>query len=322
MLRRAGIAVTAALVLTALAAGPGGAQDFPTRPVRLIVPLAAGGGTDILARLVAQKLQETWSQPVIVENRVGGFGVVASEHVAKQPADGYTVLISVTATHALSQHLSKLNYDPIKDFAGVTVMAYTPFVWLVGVSQPFATFRDLIDRSKAQPVLFGSPGSGSLQHIYGEMLNLELGARLEHVPYRGVAPAIQDVVAGHIPAALGEAGTSKPLLESGKVRGLAITGAERSPALPSVPTFREAGIEGFEHGGWFGVWVPAGTPKPVVDKISQEITRIVRSREVSTRIRENGWEVGGGSPEEFTHFWHTTAERLGRVVKQRQIKAE
>jgi tripartite-type tricarboxylate transporter receptor subunit TctC len=321
-LRHLAIAALCALpAIVAPARAP--AQDFPAKTIRLIVPLAAGGGTDILARLVAQKLNEAWGQPVIVENRVGAFGAIASDYVARQPADGYTVLISVTGTHAVAQHLnSKLSYDPVKDFAGVTLLAYTPFVFLVGTAQPYTTLKQMVEASKVAPVQFGSPGAGSLQHIYGEMFGLQSGGKFEHVPYKGVAPANQDVVGGHIPAVLGELGTAKELIRGGQVRALAITGRTRNPAVPDVPTFAEAGYPGFDYGGWFGVWVPAATPKPVIDKLAAEINRIVKTPDIAAKISEQGWEVGGGTAEEFTKFWLSTSDRLGEVIRQRGIKVE
>ena len=301
----------------------GGTEAYPSRPVRLIVPFAAGGGTDIAARLVAAKLHDAWQQTVIVENRPGGLGTVASEYVARQPADGLTLLIGVPGTHAIAQYLyPKLGYDPVRDFAGITMLLYSPFVWLVNPAQPYRTLAELIEHSKSEPVSYGSPGAGSLQHIFGEMINLQYGSRLEHVPYRGVAPAMQDVVGNHIPAAFGEIGSARSLIESGQLRALAITGKARDPAAPAIPTFGEAGFPGFDYGGWFALFAPAATPKPIVDKIAAEVTRIVRGPEISARLMDEGWEVGGGTPEEFTKFWLTSAEELGKVIKLRNIKLE
>ena len=301
----------------------GNADAYPARTVRLIVPFAAGGGTDIAARLLAAKLHDAWQQPVIVENRAGGLGTVASEYVAHQPADGLTLLIGVAGTHATAQYLNpKLGYDPVRDFAGITMLLYSPFVWLVGPTQPYRTLKELVERSKSGPIPYGSPGAGSLQHIFGEMINLQYGAQLQHVPYRGVAPAMQDVVGNHIPAALGEIGSARALIESKQLRALAITGKTRNAAAPDIPTFTEAGFPGFDYGGWFGLFAPAATPKPIIDKIAAEVTRIVRGPEMSTRLLDEGWDVGGGTPEEFTRFWLNTAEQLGKVIELRHIKVE
>jgi tripartite-type tricarboxylate transporter receptor subunit TctC len=323
-LRRAcGLALVVASIYAAPPARAQGADAYPARPVRIIVPFAAGGGTDIAARLIAVKLHDAWQQPVVVENRPGALGTVASEYVAHQPADGLTLLLGVAGTHAIAQFANpKLGYDPVRDFAGVTMLLYSPFVWLVGPTQPYRTLKELVDRSKMRPIPFGSPGVGSLQHIYGEMINLQYGAQLQHIPYRGVAPAMEDVVGGHIPAAFGEIGSANALIQSGQLRALAITGKTRNAAAPAVPTFTEAGFPGFEVGGWFALFAPAATPKPIVDKIAAEVTRAVHSPEIETRFRDDGWEPAGGTPEEFTRFWLSTAQQLGEVIRLRNIKIE
>ena len=195
--------------------------DFPTRPVRLVVPFAPGGGVDIVARLVAPKLSEAWGQPVIVENKAGAVGAIASEYVVQQPADGYTVLIGVAGSHAIAQYLHhNLTYDPMRDFSGVTVLAYSPLICLVAPSGPFHTMKELVDAAKTKPMPFGSPGAGSQPHLIGEMFNLLYGTKFQHVAYRGVAPAMQDLLGGHIPMVMGEMGSAKPFVASGQLRAL------------------------------------------------------------------------------------------------------
>jgi tripartite-type tricarboxylate transporter receptor subunit TctC len=295
-------------------------MDFPNRTVRLIVPFAPGGGVDIVARLVAPKLTELWGQPVIVENKAGAVGAVASEYVMHQPADGYTVLVGVVGSHAIAQYLNpKLGYDPVRDFAGVTALVYSPLICLVTPSSEFHTMRALVDFAKANPVLYGSPGAGSQMHLIGEMFNLQYGTRFRHIAYRGVAPAMQDLLGGHIPVVMGEMGSSKPLLAAGQLRGLGVTGSKRNPAAPDVPTFAEAGYPGFEVNSWFGLFVPAATPKPIIDKIAAAVTGVVRSPEIRARLAEDGWESGGGTPEEFTKLWMDTAQQLGHVIQERHI---
>ncbi len=296
------------------------AADFPSRTVRLIVPFAPGGGVDIVARLVAPKLSEMWGQPVIIENKAGAVGAVASEYVAHQPADGYTVLVGVAGSHAIAQYLNpKLGYDPVRDFAGVTVLVYSPLICLVAPSSPFHTMKDLVDYAKTKRVPFGSPGAGSQPHLIGEMFNLLYGTQFQHVAYRGVAPAMQDLLGGHIPMVMGEMGSSKPLVASGQLRALAVTGAKRNTSVPDVPTFTEAGYPSFEVNSWFALFVPAATPKPIIDKIAADVTKAVRSPELSARFAQDGWESGGGTPEEFTKFWMETAKQLGRVIQERHI---
>jgi len=322
--RPLGVSILVVLSLSCLAGRLAAAQapDYPAKPIRLIVPFSAGGGVDLCARLVGQRLSDAWAQPVVIENRPGAAGTVAGDYVAQAAPDGYTVLITVP-TQMVVQHLfTKAKYDPIRDFAPVTLLTSSPFVWIVSPAQPFQMLADLAVYAKTRPVQYGTSGVGSPQHIYGELFSRENGLQLQHIAYRGVAPAMNDVVAGHIPTAIGEFGSSKPLIEGGKVRALAIMAAKRNPALPDIPTFAEAGYPGFDQGTWFGAFVPAGTPKPIVDKLAAEMSRIVRSAEIAPRLAEYGWEPGGGTAEEFDHFAKATAERHGRVIDQANIRIE
>lgn len=316
-----------AALIFALSGAVSGAQaqnaDFPTRPVRVVVPFAPGGGVDIVARLVAPKLSQRWRQPVVVENKAGAVGLVASEYVLQQPADGYTVLIGVAGSHAIAQYLHhNLTFDPLRDFAGVTVLAYSPLICLVAPSSPFHTMKELVDYAKAKTVPFGSPGAGSQPHLIGEMFNLNYGTRFEHVAYRGVAPAMQDLIGGHIPMVMGETGSAKPFVVSGRLRALAVTGTARNRSLPNVPTFSEAGYPSFEANSWFALFVHAGTPRPIVDKIAADVTWAVRSPEVEARLVTDGWQAGGGAPEEFTKIWMDTSKQLGHVIQERHITIE
>ena len=314
--------VALALALFA-AAAPAQADDFPTRPVRLIVPFAAGGGVDIVARLIAPKLSEIWGQAVVVENKAGALGAVASDYVAHQPADGYTLLIGVAGSHAIAQYLNpKLTYDPVRDFVGVTLLTSSPLICLVAPSSQFHSIKALIDYAKTTPVSFGSPGVGSQMHLIGELFNQNYGTQFLHVAYRGVAPAMQDLLGGHIPVVMGEMGSAKPLVASGQLRALAVTGAARSPSVPDVPTFAEAGLPGFEVNSWFALFAPTGTPKPIVGKIAADITKVVRDPALTARFADDGWVAGGGTPEEFTALWMRTAKELGAVVQQRHITVE
>ena len=315
----AGIALALALIGLACAAKaqPAG---YPNRAVRLIVPFAPSGGVDIVARLVAPKLSATWGQPVVVENKAGAVGALASEYVAHQPADGYTILIGVAGSHAIAQYLNpQLPYDPVRDFAGVTALAYSPLICLVAPDGQFHTMKDLVEYAKTKPVPFGSPGAGSQPHLIGEMFNLMYGTQFQHVAYRGVAPAMQDLLGGHIPMVMGEMGSAKPLVTAGRLRALAVTGTKRNSSVPDVPTFADAGYPNFEVNSWFALFVPAATPTPIVDKIATDVTAAVRSPDVSARLIGDGWEPGGGTPEQFDKLWKTTSEQLGRVIKERHI---
>ena len=314
--------VALALALFA-AAAPAQAVDFPSRPMRFIVPFAAGGGVDIVARLIAPKLSEIWGQAVVVENKAGALGAVASDYVAHQPADGYTLLIGVAGSHAIAQYLNpKLTYDPVRDFVGVTLLTSSPLICLVAPSSQFHSIEALIDYAKTTPVSFGSPGVGSQMHLLGELFNMNYGTQFQHVAYRGVAPAMQDLLGGHIPMAMGEMGSAKPLVASGQLRALAVTGAARNASVPDVPTFAEAGFPGFEVNSWFALFAPTGTPKPIVDKIAADVTKVVRDPALTARFAEDGWVAGGGTPEEFTALWMRTAKEFGAVVQRRHITVE
>ncbi len=307
----------------ALAVLPTHAADFPDRQVHLIVPYAPGGGADIVGRLVAAKLAEIWGQSVVVENKAGANGAVASEYVVQQPADGYTVIVGTLGSHAIMQYLNpKIGYDPLRDFAAVTVLVYSPLICLVAPSSPYATLRDLVEDAKTKPISFGSPGVGSQMHLIGETFNLSYGTQFQHVAYRGVAPAMQDLLGGHIPMVMGEMGSAKPLVTSGQLRALAVTGSKRNASVPDVPTFAEAGYPGFEVSSWFALFVAAGTPKPIIDKIAADATRVVRSPEISARLMADGWEPGGGTPEEFRSIWVKLSEQFGKLIQQRHITIE
>ena len=296
------------------------AADFPDRPVRFIVPFTPGGGVDIVARLVAGKLSEMWSQPVLVENKPGAVGAIASEYVLQQPADGYTIMVGVAGSHAIAKLLKPdIDYDPMRDFAGVTLISESPLVCLVAPSSPFHTMKELVDYARTTPVPFGSPGVGSQMHLIGEMFNLLYNTKLQHVAYRGVAPAMQDLIGGHIPMVIGEMGSSKPLVASGQLRALALTGTRRNPGLPEVPTFAEAGYPGFEVNSWFALFVPVATPRPVIDKIAAAVTQVVHSPDISKRFADDGWVPGGGTPEDLQKLWMKTSQQLGDVIRQSHI---
>jgi tripartite-type tricarboxylate transporter receptor subunit TctC len=316
------LALCAALVLVP-ANAPAQAQDYPNRMVRLIVAFPPGGGSDIAARLIAQKLSEGWGKPVIVEGRPGAQGAVASEYVAKQAPDGYTLLLTIAGSHASAQHLvSNLPYDPFRDFAAVTLLASTPFGLTVSASSPFRTLKDFVEYARTHTVNYGSAGHGSITHMSGELLKLSSDTKLVHIPYKGTGPAVQDLLGGHIQMVMVDIGSVKSQVAAGKLRLLAVTGATRSNAFPDVPTFAEAGYPGFETGGWYGIFAPAGTPKPILDRVAADTTRIIRSPEVSQRMVDLGWEPGGGTPDEFFTFWKASADHLGDIIRRAKIKVE
>jgi tripartite-type tricarboxylate transporter receptor subunit TctC len=320
MFKRARITVLMSAVLMSALANAVMAQSYPSRPVKLIVALAAGGGTDILARMVGQKLSEEWRQPVVIENRPGALGTLAAEYVLKQPHDGYTVLVSILGTLTISEQLMpKLPFDVYKDFAGVTDLAYTPFVWLVNARSPIKTFPEFVAHARNNVVPFGNAGPGSLQHLYGEMFNMKYKTRFQNVPYKGQGPALQDLVGGHIASLLGDVGGTKSQVDSGQLRPLVVTGTKRLASMPSVPTFAELGFPGYERGGWFGTWVAAGVDRQIIEKLARDFVAALRTPQVGSRIAELGWEVGGGSPEEFTRVWKETGAALKPVLEQVKV---
>ena len=300
-------------------------QSYPTKPVRMIVPFTAGSGVDVVGRMVAQKLNEFWGQPVTVENQVGAGGTLGAGVVAKSPPDGYTLLVNSTA-HAVNAALyGNLPFDPIKDFVAVSPLAAQPYVLVAGPSAGVRTVPDLISLAKAKPgqVNFTSAGTGSGTHMAAERFKLATSIDAVHVPNKGGPEMIADAVSGRTgywffpPISLALA----PVRE-GKLHALGVSSARRSSLLPDVPTIAEAGVAGFEDSIWYGVWAPAGTPAEVVDKVSKDITRALAAADVRERLTKTGTEVMGMTPVEFTRFVRNEMESAARVVKAAGIKSQ
>ena len=312
-----------ALALALLVTSSALAQDYPSRPIRFIVPYPPGGGNDIVARNVGQKLAEAWNTSVIVENRSGGNGFIGSEFVARQPADGYTVLIGDSSTHATAPHLfAKMPYDVTKDFAPVTALTYTAVVLIVNPAQPYRSVRQFVDAAKLQTLNYATFGHGSTAHLFGELLTYSSGAHFEHVAYKGSAPALNDLMGGQVPAAFLSIAGAKTQIAAGRVRPLAVTGPARWRALPDVPTFGEAGFAGFEVVGWIAAFVPAGTNRAIVNRLASELTRIVRAPDMTKKLIEFGLDPAGGSPEEFAATWKQGMDAFGDIVRNAKIKPE
>ena len=309
----------------ALAAGiaPALAQDYPNRPIRIIVPLAAGGMADILARTIAAKLTEA-GHTAVVENRTGGSGVIGADAVAKSAADGYTLLMGLHATQAILVHLQKLPYDPAKDFAPVVHVATVPNVLLVHEAVPTTSLRELIAYAKAKPgkLTFASQGNGSTGHMIGEQFKAMAGIELTHVPYRGAAPASQDLLAGHVSMLFDIVPLAVSNLQSGKVRALAVCSAERVKALPNVPTIAEAGLPGMEAGAWFGLFAPAGTPPGAIAWLNREAKKAFESQQTSERFAGQGAMLPLGPPEAFGAHVAAETERWGALIRRAGIRME
>ena len=312
------IALAAGLPLHALA------QDtWPSKPIRIVVPFAAGGTSDALARLLAQKLQEVLKQTVIVDNRAGAGGVIGADVVAKAAPDGYTLLLGTIASHAINPALQpKMPYDSTKDFAPVFFVGNIANVLLVGAQQPYKNAKELIAAAKAKPgtIAFGTPGAGSSQHLSGEKFRLDAGVDLIHVPYKGSGPSVQDLIAGQIPMSFDTALTALPHITSGKIRALAVTTAKRAKVLPDVPTLAESGLKGFDVASWQAIFAPAGTPAPIVKRLNDELTKIVAQTEVAARFYTMGVENLPMTPAQFGEFQRAEVVKWAKIVKDGNVK--
>jgi tripartite-type tricarboxylate transporter receptor subunit TctC len=313
----------ALLLACALAAGLAHAQDYPSRPVKLILPFPPGGPTDILGRLIADNLSPRLGQPVITENRGGAGGNVGAEAAARSAPDGYT-LVLVAPSLAISPTLyAKLNYDPVKDFAPVSLVATVPNVIVTQPSMGPA-LQDFIGSVKEKPgqFNFGSGGAGTSNHLAGELFNLLAGTKLVHVPYKGVNLAMQDVLAGPIHMVVIGVPAAAPHIRSGRLRALAVIAPQRLAALPDVPTIAEAGLPGFEVTTWYGILVPAGTPRPVVARLNAELVKAMHSPEVKERLAGLGTDAVTSTPEEFSAYIKREIAKWGEVIRKAGLKAE
>ena len=291
---------------------------FPSKPITIIVPFAAGGTTDILARVVGQALSTELGQPVVIENRAGAGGNIGAQAAARSPADGHTLFMGTVGTHAINASLyKKLPFDPIKDFAPLTRVANVPNLLVANPAQPYKTVGELIAYAKANPgkINFGSSGSGSSIHLSGELFNALAKVDMVHVPYKGSAPAVTDLLGNQIAIMFDNMPSAIQHVRSGKLRALAVTTAKRSPELPNVPTIAEAGVPGYEATSWFGLFAPAGTPAAVVTRLNTAIVKILASADVKKKITEQGGEVYSEKPEQFAAFIQKEAVKWGKVVR-------
>ena len=310
-------AAAAALSLAPLAAQAQAA--FPAKPITIIVPFSAGGTTDILARVVGQYMARDLGQTVVVDNRAGAGGNIGGQAAARAPADGYTLFMGTVGTHAINQSLyKKMPFDPIKDFAPLSRVAMVPNLLVANPSQPFKSVKEMIAYAKANPgkVNFGSAGNGSSIHLSGELFKQMTGVDMQHVPYKGSAPAVSDLIGGQISVMFDNMPSAIPHVKAGKLRALAVTTAKRSPALPDVPTIAEAGVPGYEATSWFGLLAPAGTPAPVVAKLNASILKALADPEVKKKLAEQGAEPHGEKPEQFAAFIESETLKWGKVVKE------
>lgn len=317
----------ASLAVAAAGALPLGAaaQNFPTKPITIVVPFSAGGTTDILARIVGQGLTTELGQSVVVDNKPGAGGNIGASLAAKAAADGYTLFMGTVGTHAINQSLyKKLPFDPVKDFAPLSRVATVPNLLVAHPSQPFKTVKEMIAYAKANPgkITFGSPGSGASPHVSGELFKSMTGTDMLHVPYKGSAPAMTDLLGGQTSVMFDNMPSAIQHVRSGKLRPIAVTTAKRSPELPDVPTIAEAGVPGYEATSWFGMFAPAATPKPVLSKLQAALTKVLNQADVKKKIAEQGGEVVAETPDQFAAFIKAESVKWGKVVKESGATAD
>jgi tripartite-type tricarboxylate transporter receptor subunit TctC len=322
-MRKILLSIVGALALSGLQ--PATAQEkFPTRPIRLVVPFAAGGSADVLARLTARHLGTLYGQQVVVDNRPGAGGHLGAELVAKAPPDGYTLVLGAIGIHAAFAIYKSLSYDPAKDLQPVTVLAEFPNVVIVHPSVPAKTLVEFIALAKANPgtINFGSAGNGSSTHMIGELFKIAAGVELIHVPYKGSAPALNDLIAGQIQAMFENIPTVPPHVKSGAVRALAVTSKTRSPALPDVPTPAEAGLPNYEGTAWFTIAAPAGVPKPLIDKLGADIGGLLAQPAIAAQIRELGATPVGNSPDAAAAYFASERAKWTNVITTAKITGD
>ena len=313
------------LVLALTLAESTAAQGYPVKPIRFVVPYAPGGNTDILSRLLGQKLNEAWRQQVIIDNRPGAAGTVGAELVARAPADGYTLIMGSFGNIIVANSLYKnLKYDPLKDFAPVALVSLPPGVLVEHPAVPAQNVRELIAYAKSNPgrLNYGSPGSGAWNHLFFELFKTSAGVSIVHVPYKGIAPAVVDLLGGQVQLAISAFPTALPHVRSGKLRALAVTSAKRSGLMTDVPTIAESGLPGYEAAGWFGVLAPAGTPPSVVTKLNTEINRILELPEVKASLASDGAEPAGGSPAQMADSARAASIKWGKIIRELNIRTE
>lgn len=317
-------AILAAMLMTQ-AFGAGATDVYPSKPIRFVVPYPPGGPTDAMARLIQAPLQAKLNTAIVVDNRGGAGGNIGTGIVAKAPADGYTILLAASGPMAVNKTLYKsISFDPDKDFTPVIQISAFPLVLEVHPSVPVTNLKQFIAMARDKPDLlsFASAGNGTPQHLAGELFNTAVGAKLQHVPYKGAGPALNDVIGGHVKVMFDILGSSVQYIKTGKMRAIAVTTATRSPALPDVPTLAEAGLAGYDFSGWHGIVAPAATPKPIVAKLNQAINEVFADPAFRKKWEELGTPIVGGTPEAFGALMRSESVKLGKVVKDAGVTVD
>ena len=313
----------AALALAAVA-GSASADTWPSHPVRIVVGYPAGGASDVAARIVGQKLGERLGQAVIIDNKPGAASNIGADFVAKSAPDGYTLLLGTISLSVNPSLYPKLAYDPLKDLKGISMISSTPFVLVANPQAPYHSVKDLLDAARAHEgsIDYATAGNGSGAHLFMELFTSMAGVRMKHIPYKGAAPAMNDVLANQVPITFDNIITTLPLIKGGKLRPLAVSTAKRSTVAPEIPTLAESGVSGFDATAWFGLFAPAGTPQPIVQKISREVAEIVKDPDVAKKLLELGGEPASSTPEAFDAFFRGEVARWGKVVHQAGIRID
>lgn len=317
------IAQTIIIAAALTAACTAAAQNYPTRPIRIVVVSTPGGSVDTMARSIGPKLAERWSQQVLVDNRPGAGGAIAAEIVAKAPPDGYTLIMGTVASFATNVSLRKsLPYDPVRDFAPISLVATQNLMLLIHPSIPAKSVKELVALAKKQPgkLTFASAGNGTGGHLSGELFKMLAGIDILHIPYKGVAPALVDVVSGQVSMTFASIISAMPQVKNSRLRPLAVTGAQRSPAAKELPTMIEAGVKGYESATWYGLLAPAGTPADIVTKLNTEVVAILKSPEMYDRLSREGADPVGNSSAEFARHIQTEIEKWRKVIKAAGIQ--
>jgi tripartite-type tricarboxylate transporter receptor subunit TctC len=323
MNRRRSLALLAFAALVPLVT-PAAGQAWPDKPIRLIVTFPAGGGADYVARAIAPGLSQALGQSVVVENRGGANGAIGNEAVARAAPDGYTLLLGAAGPLTIAPHLEKLHFDVFKDLTPVGLVAASPFVLTVNPSVPAKSVSELTALAKAQPgkLNCGSSGTGGAPHLACELYKSITGVKIVHVPYKGLAPAITDLLGGRVQVLFADVGLVASHVKGGTLRGLAVTSAQRSPALPDLPTMIEAGVPGYTAGSWYAVLAPAGTPASVVDRVNAELSKLVASADIRAQFEKQGLTPGGGKPADFGRLMRDDYDKWGKLIRETGIKVE
>lgn len=318
----AGLALAAGVATSAIAQSA--APNFPTKPIHIVVTFTSGGAPDILARLIGERLTASWGQPVIVDNKPGAGGNIGADFVAKSAPDGYNIVVGTVGTHAINGALySKMPYDMVKDFMPITLLASTPNMLVVHNDVPARNLQEFIALGKKEgKMTFASSGSGTSIHVSGELFKTLTGIDMTHVPYKGRASALPDLLGGRVTMMFDNMPSSLPLVREGKLRALGVTSLKRAAAAPDIPTIAESGLLGFEAVSWFALFAPAGTPKPIIDKLQTEVSKILKSAETSKRLTDIGLEPIGSTPEELAAYQRAEIAKWAKVVKDSGAKAD